>query len=45
MPGSWTGVRIEVRGDRARLYVNGNEQPTLIVNDVKGRQRQGAVAL
>jgi 3-keto-disaccharide hydrolase len=46
MPGSWTSVRIEVRGDRARLYVNGNEQPTLIVNDVKtGASAKGAVAL
>ena len=43
MPGSWTRVKIEVRGDRARLYVNGNEQPTLIVNNVA--ERQGAVGL
>ena len=35
-----------MRGDRARLYVNGNEQPTLIVNDVKtGASAKGAVAL
>jgi hypothetical protein len=46
VPGSWTRVRIEVRGDRARLYVHGNEQPTLIVNDVKtGASAEGAVAL
>ena len=46
VPGAWTKVRIEVRGDRARLYVHGQEQPTLIVNDVKsGAQRQGRVAL
>jgi hypothetical protein len=46
MPGSWTRVRIEVRGDHARLYVNGNEQPTLIVNDVKtGASAKGSVAL
>jgi len=43
---SWTKVKIEVRGDRARLYVHGQEQPTLIVNDVKtGAQGKGAVAL
>jgi hypothetical protein len=42
----WTHVKIEVRGDRARLYVHGQEQPTLIVNDVKtGAQGRGAVAL
>jgi hypothetical protein len=46
MPGSWTRVKIEVRGDRARLYVSGNEQPTLIVNGLKtGASAKGAVAL
>ena len=36
-------VKIEVRGDRARLYVHGHEQPTLIVNDVKsGAERTRA---
>jgi hypothetical protein len=45
-PAVWTKVRIEVRGDRARLYVHGNEQPTLVVNDVKtGASAKGAVAL
>jgi hypothetical protein len=44
--GAWTRVRIEVRGERARLYVHGNEQPTLVVNDVKtGASAKGAVAL
>ena len=46
VPGVWTRIRIEVRGDRARLYVHGQEQPTLIVNDVKtGASAKGAVAL
>jgi hypothetical protein len=46
VPGEWTKIKIEVRGDRARLYVHGNEQPTLIVNDVKtGASAKGAVAL
>ena len=46
VPGQWTKIRIEVRGDRARLFVHGSEQPALIVNDVKtGAQGQGAVAL
>ena len=35
VPGQWTNVRIEVKGDRARLFVNGAEEPTLIVNDLK----------
>ena len=46
VPGAWTRIRIEVRGDRARLFVHGQEQPTLIVNDVKtGAQGRGAIAL
>ena len=46
VPGAWTKIRIEVRGDRARLFVHGQEQPTLIVNDVKsGARARGAIAL
>ena len=46
VPGEWTKIRIEVRGERARLYVHGHEQPTLIVNDVKsGADAKGRVAL
>lgn len=44
--GEWTRIRIEVRGDRARLYLHGQEQPTLVINDVKsGADGKGAVAL
>ena len=46
VPGVWTKIKIEVRGDRARLYVHDNPQPVLIVNDVKsGPSARGAVAL
>jgi hypothetical protein len=46
MPGIWTKIRIDVRGERGRLYVHGQEQPTLVVNDLKtGAQGAGAVAL
>jgi len=46
VPGQWTKIRIEVDRERARLYVHGNEQPTLIVNDVKsGADASGGVAL
>jgi hypothetical protein len=46
VPDAWTPIRIEVRGNKARLYVNGQAQPTLIVNDVKsGEQAHGAIAL
>ena len=46
VPGTWTKVRIEVRGEKARLYVHDMKQPTLIVNDVKsGANAKGAIAL
>jgi len=46
VPNEWTKIKIEVDGQRARLYVHGNEQPTLIVNDVKtGATASGRVAL
>ncbi|HEU4722190.1 MAG TPA: hypothetical protein VFS59_12565 [Gemmatimonadaceae bacterium] len=46
VPDAWTRIRIEVRGDSARLFVHGQEQPTLIVNDVKtGARGRGAIAL
>ena len=45
VPGEWTKVKIEVRGDRARLYVQGAQQPTLLVNDLKHGQSQGGIAL
>jgi hypothetical protein len=45
-PNVWTPIRIEVRGDHARLFVHGQQQPTLIVNDVKsGATATGGVAL
>lgn len=46
LPAEWIHVKIEVNGDKARLFVDGNQQPTLIVNDVKtGAAAKGAVAL
>jgi hypothetical protein len=44
-PGAWTKVKIDVRGDKARLYVNGAIQPALIVDDLKRGKSKGAVAL
>jgi hypothetical protein len=35
--GGWTLVKIEVRGDKARLYVNGAPQPVLVVALPNGR--------
>lgn len=44
-PGEWTKVRIEVRGEKVRLYVHNAPHPTLLVNDLKQRQSNGAIAL
>jgi hypothetical protein len=44
-PGAWTKVKIDVRGNKARLYVNGAIQPALIVDDLKRGKSKGAVAL
>ena len=44
-PGVWTKYRIEVEGSNARLYVQGAEQPCLLVTDMKLPVREGAVAL
>jgi hypothetical protein len=43
--GVWTRYKIEVEGRNARLYVNGAEQPCLIVSDLKLDPRDGGVAL
>ena len=45
VPGEWTHLKLEVSGTRARLYVNGASQPTLIVDDLKGGDASGAIAL
>ncbi|HTM48864.1 MAG TPA: hypothetical protein VL285_09300 [Bryobacteraceae bacterium] len=45
-PAEWIHVKIEVDGDKARLFVDGRDQATLIVNDVKsGASGKGGVAL
>jgi len=45
VPGEWTRVKIEVRGDKARLYVNDAPQPVLVVNDLKRGLSRGQIAL
>jgi hypothetical protein len=45
IPGEWTKVRIQVKDRTARLYVNGSEQPTLIVNDLKQPSARGGIGL
>ena len=43
--GAWTRIKIVVAGPKAQLYVNGAEQPCLIVNDLKLGDSHGQVAL
>lgn len=43
--GAWTRIKVEVSGTRARLYVNGANQPCLIVNDLKLGETHGQIAL
>lgn len=45
VPGEWTKMKIEARAGKARLYVNGSQQPVLVVNDLKQGQSQGQIAL
>lgn len=42
---TWMKVKIEVKGRSARLYINGSEQPSLIVDGLKGEDLRGGVAL
>jgi len=42
----WITMRIEVRDAQAKLFINNNQQPSLIVNDLKhGANASGAIAL
>lgn len=43
--GEWTRIKIVVAGFRAELYVNGADQPCLIINDMKLGETQGRIAL
>lgn len=44
-PGAWTHIKIVVAGAKAQLYVNGAEQPCLLVNDLKLGESHGRVGL
>jgi hypothetical protein len=42
----WIDLKIEVKGVKAKLFVNGSKQPVLIVNDLKhGADLSGAIGL
>ena len=42
---TWTKFRIAVKGRSARLYLNGSESPSLVVDPLLGRDLRGPVAL
>jgi hypothetical protein len=42
---TWTKIKIEVRGRSAKLFVNGSEQPNLVVDGLKGEDLRGGIAL
>ncbi len=42
-PSAWTRIKIVVAGTKASLYVNGADQPCLIVNDLKLGETHGQV--
>jgi hypothetical protein len=44
-PGVWTRMKIVVSGLRALLYLNGAEQPCLVVNDLKLGASGGRIGL
>lgn len=42
----WITLRIEVKGSNAKLFIDNNPQPSLVVNDLKlGPDRSGGLAL
>jgi len=43
--GAWTKVKIVVSGSKAQLFINGADQPSLIVNDLKLGDSHGEIAL
>ncbi|WP_294296910.1 hypothetical protein [uncultured Chryseobacterium sp.] len=46
VPAEWTRIKIVVKDQTARLYVDGASQPTLIVNDLKqGKDMRGSIGL
>lgn len=46
VPAEWIKIKIVVKDEIARLYVNGSSQPTLIVNDLKqGKDIRGSIGL
>jgi hypothetical protein len=45
LPEHWSTVKVEIHGRTAKLFVNAAENPSLIVNGLKGELLQGGIAL
>lgn len=46
VPAEWIKIKIVVKDETARLYVNGSSQPALVVNDLKqGKYMRGSIGL
>lgn len=41
----WITLRIEINGQKARLYINGQKHPSFIVEKMKGTTTSGSIAL
>jgi hypothetical protein len=44
-PDQWMHVEIQLQGRTARLFLNGSEKPSLVVNGLKGEDLKGGIAL
>lgn len=44
-PETWMHVKVELHGRSARLFLNGSDSPSLVVNGLKGEDLEGGVAL
>jgi hypothetical protein len=42
---AWIHVKIEVKGRTAKLFLNGSQDPSLVINGLKGEDLHGVVAL
>lgn len=46
IPNKWITMRIDIQNNEAKLYINDNEQPSLIVNDLKlGSNIKGSIGM
>jgi hypothetical protein len=44
-PNQWIHIKMEILGQQARVYVNNDEEPALVVYELKHGRRKGAIGL